>query len=201
VSDTVLQFLQRRLKVPQTEIATFASWGVFRSIVENEEGAPTVNAGVDAFVSPTPEIQALSALQSETPTPWGNVRHDAYTFRFAMDYLTRGCIHASCTSPLDETWLAIASPDSPPARRTARSPAAVSEPDRRNDRRRLGSRVPRAKSRGGRPNRGDASRASILSAMMVDAYSEPPISRAHAQPTDGSILPSAFSKRRVMTLA
>jgi hypothetical protein len=85
---------------------------VFRSIVENEEGAPTVNAGVDAFVSPTPEIQALSALQSETPTPWGNVRHDAYTFRFAMDYLTR--VHPRVLYvALDETWLAIASPDSP----------------------------------------------------------------------------------------
>jgi hypothetical protein len=186
--------------VPQTEIATFASWGVFRSIVENEEGAPTVNAGVDAFVSPTPEIQALSALQSETPTPWGNVRHDAYTFRFAMDYLTRVHPRELYVAPGRDLARHRFARQSA-ARRTARSPAAVSEPDRRNDRRRLGSRVPRAKSRGGRPNRGDASRASILSAMMVDAYSEPPISRAHAQPTDDSILPSAFSKRRVMTLA
>ena len=30
-----------------------------------------------------------SALQFETPTPWDSVRHDVYTFRFAMDHLAR----------------------------------------------------------------------------------------------------------------
>src|SRR5262249_2150155 len=34
-------------------------------------------------------VRALSALQNETPVPWADVRHDAYTFRFAMDYLKR----------------------------------------------------------------------------------------------------------------
>ncbi len=29
----------------------------------------------------------LSRLQLETPTPWDSVRHDVYTFRFAMDHL------------------------------------------------------------------------------------------------------------------
>jgi hypothetical protein len=86
---SVLQFVGRRLQLPPSAVATFASWGVFREIVENEEGATRVNAGTRAYDSPSPPMQTLSAFQSETPTPWDNTRHDAYTFRFAMDYLTR----------------------------------------------------------------------------------------------------------------
>jgi len=86
---SVFQFVQRRLLLQPAQIATFASWGVFNEIVESEQGATTVNAGVAAYDSPSPQIQALSALQRETPTSWGNARRDAYTFRFAMDYLKR----------------------------------------------------------------------------------------------------------------
>jgi hypothetical protein len=86
---SVFQFVQRRLLLPPAQIATFASWGVFNEIVESEHGATTVNAGVEAYESASPLVQALSALQHETPTPWGNTRRDAYTFRFAMDYLKR----------------------------------------------------------------------------------------------------------------
>lgn len=86
---SVFQFVQRKLLLMPSQLATFASWSVFRSIVESEEGATTVNAGPQAYASPTPQMQLLSALQHETLTPWENVRHDAYTFRFAMDYLRR----------------------------------------------------------------------------------------------------------------
>jgi hypothetical protein len=86
---SVLQFVRRKLQIAPAQVATFASWGVFRAIVESEEGATTVNAGVQAYASPAPEMALLSALQSQTTTPWDNVRHDAYTFRFAMDYLKR----------------------------------------------------------------------------------------------------------------
>jgi hypothetical protein len=41
------------------------------------------------YESSSPEVRAISALQRETPTAWGNTRHDAFTFRFAMDYLKR----------------------------------------------------------------------------------------------------------------
>ena len=86
---SVFQFVQRRLLLQPAHIATFASWGVFNEIVESEQGATTVNAGVATYESPSPQVQALSALQRETPTAWGNTRRDAYTFRFAMDYLKR----------------------------------------------------------------------------------------------------------------
>ena len=53
------------------------------------EGSLTVNAGFSAFATPNEEVRRQSALQFETPTPWNEVRHDAYTFRFAMDHLAR----------------------------------------------------------------------------------------------------------------
>ena len=82
---SVFQFIRRKLQLPAAQVATFASWGVFRAIVESEEGATMVNAGVQPYA----EMPALSALQREAPTPWDNIRHDAFTFRFAMDYLKR----------------------------------------------------------------------------------------------------------------
>jgi hypothetical protein len=85
----VLQFAKRRLTLQTAQVATFASWGVFNEIAESEEGATTVNAGVEAYETPSPEMKQLSAFQFETPTGWGNTRQDAYTFRFAMDYLKR----------------------------------------------------------------------------------------------------------------
>jgi hypothetical protein len=86
---SVLQFLVRRLRLDPPQVATFASWGTFSAIVESERGATTVNAGLQLYAAAAPDVKLLNALQDETPTPWENTRHDAFTFRFAMDYLTR----------------------------------------------------------------------------------------------------------------
>ena len=86
---TVLEFLQQLAGLSKDQAGAFASWEVFNQIVEHREGALTVSAGREAVDSPDAEIRKLSALQFETPTPWDSVRHDAYTFRFAMDHLAR----------------------------------------------------------------------------------------------------------------
>jgi hypothetical protein len=86
---TVLEFLKSSAKLTRTQVAAFASWNVFSAIVEHEEGALVVNAGYQPYESPTPAMRIESARQFETPTPWDSVRHDAYTFRFAMDHLDR----------------------------------------------------------------------------------------------------------------
>jgi len=86
---SVLQFVRRELHLPAAKVATFASWGVFSSIVESAPGETTVNAGLQPYASPSAPVKLLSYLQQETPVPWENIRHDAYTFAFAMDYLTR----------------------------------------------------------------------------------------------------------------
>jgi hypothetical protein len=86
---TVLEEIQSALKLSREQVAVFGSWDVFNAIVEHTEGALTVNAGYEVFDSPDTLIKQLSSLQRETPTGWNSVRHDAYTFRFAMDHLRR----------------------------------------------------------------------------------------------------------------
>lgn len=84
---TVLEAIRRQAGVPPSGVAVFASWNVFGAIVEHEEGALTVNAGYQELANPAPDVAALSRLQFETRTPWDSVRHDAYTYRFAMSHL------------------------------------------------------------------------------------------------------------------
>ncbi len=86
---TVLEFLKQRFTLSKDQVSVFTSWSVHRAIVEHSEGALTINSGFMAFDSPVEDVRRQSALQFETPTPWNEVRHDAYTFRFAMDHLAR----------------------------------------------------------------------------------------------------------------
>jgi hypothetical protein len=86
---TVLEFLKRRLNLTTPQAAVFTSWSVHSAIVEHTPGTLTVNSGYTVFESPSEDVRRESALQFETPTPWNEVRHDAYTFRFAMDHLAR----------------------------------------------------------------------------------------------------------------
>ena len=84
---TVLEELKRARALSASGVAVFASWDVFSAIVEHEEGALTVNDGFRAFNHDDPVVRQLNGLQFETPTPWDQVRHDVYTFRFAMAHL------------------------------------------------------------------------------------------------------------------
>jgi hypothetical protein len=88
-NQTVLQFLKASNALARDQVAAFASWDVFPAIVESKPGDLAVNAGYQPYESPNAEVRRQSALQFETPTPWDSVRHDAYTFRFAMDHLAR----------------------------------------------------------------------------------------------------------------
>lgn len=86
---SVLQFLKRKLQVDRTKVAVFASWFVFSSIVESTEGDITTNAGLQRYESSDSGMRLLNELMLDTPTAWNGVRHDAYTFRFALEYLQR----------------------------------------------------------------------------------------------------------------
>lgn len=84
---SVLQFLQTKLKLNENQVASFASWNVMNEIATSKNDAFLINAGFENYKSGDAEIQKLSAMQFETPTPWDSVRHDFYTFRFAMSHL------------------------------------------------------------------------------------------------------------------
>jgi hypothetical protein len=86
---TVLEHFRTHLRLAKEQVAMFGSWSVFKAIVEHTEGSVSVNAGYEAFESPDAMVRKASELQFHTPTPWDSVRHDAYTFRFAMDHLAR----------------------------------------------------------------------------------------------------------------
>jgi hypothetical protein len=84
---TLLEALKAQLTLSALEVAVFASWDVMNEIAEHTPGALTVNAGYEPFELAWPGARELSLLQFETPTPWNNVRHDAYTFGLAMTHL------------------------------------------------------------------------------------------------------------------
>jgi hypothetical protein len=84
---TVLEVVRRERGLDRRAVATFASWETFRWIVEHEEGATTVNAGLQAYEHPDSDVQVLSEWQFQARTPWDGIRHDAYTLRFARAHL------------------------------------------------------------------------------------------------------------------
>lgn len=87
---SVLEFLKRKLKLSKTQVALFGSWDVFNWIGEHEEGAITINAGHEPYdLITTPEMRTLSQLQNEKLSPWGGVRFDYFTVKFAMEHLKK----------------------------------------------------------------------------------------------------------------
>lgn len=84
---TVLEWLKGELRLRPNEVGAFACWDVMDYIVMQEPDAFPANSGYEAYASADPAIATLSRQQFETPTPWNSVRHDFYTFRFAMDFL------------------------------------------------------------------------------------------------------------------
>ncbi len=81
-----LQFLQRKMKLGRDQVALFASWNVFNEIATTDPEAFEINAGYEPYAGAG---KPLSDAQFETPTPWDSVRHDFYTFRFAMSHIEK----------------------------------------------------------------------------------------------------------------
>jgi hypothetical protein len=87
---SVLEFLKRKLKLNKNQVALFGSWDVFNWIAEHEEGAVTINAGHEPYdLITTSEMRVLSGLQNEKLSPWGGVRFDYFTVKFAMAHLQK----------------------------------------------------------------------------------------------------------------
>jgi hypothetical protein len=86
---TVLEGIRRDLKLRPAQVATFASWEIITHIAEHEPGSTFVNAGLARTGHPDAESRLVDALQLEARTPWGGIRHDAFTYRLAKAYLSR----------------------------------------------------------------------------------------------------------------
>lgn len=84
---SMLEFIKRKLDLDFNQVAVFASWETIRWIAEHKAGTLLINAGFEAYRHPDASVRELSLLQFETLTPWRSVRHDIYTFRFALAHL------------------------------------------------------------------------------------------------------------------
>ena len=89
--ETILEFARRELSLQREQVAAFASWHVFNWITAQRADSIFSNAGMmpvpDRLAGP--DTRLLNRLQREIQSPWDGVRHDAMTFRLALDYLKR----------------------------------------------------------------------------------------------------------------
>lgn len=84
---SVLDFLQRKMKLNFNQVADFSSWDVMNRIATNKPNSFLVNAGYEEYQSANKELTAISKTQFQTLSPWESVRHDFYTFKLSLTYL------------------------------------------------------------------------------------------------------------------
>ena len=82
-TQTVLEFIRERLKLPSDKVAVFGTWDVFPYIAENKPGTIYINAGLDER-GLRPD---LLAVQRQIQTPWNGERFDYITLSAALDYM------------------------------------------------------------------------------------------------------------------
>lgn len=67
------------------QVAAFGSWDVFDHIVNEARSGVPVNSGFEPLRrADSAELRLLNRLQAEVPSPWDNVRLDAFTHEFAL---------------------------------------------------------------------------------------------------------------------
>jgi len=73
------------------KVAAFASWDVFPYIFNIKRSHFYLNAGFTTAKGKYLDKKTtfLNELQNEIPSPWHNVRLDAFTYEYAFDYLTK----------------------------------------------------------------------------------------------------------------
>lgn len=84
---SVLDFLQKKLKLDFNQVADFSSWDVMNRIATSKPESFLVNAGYEDYKTSNPAIDAISKAQFQTLTPWDSVRHDYYTHKLALTHL------------------------------------------------------------------------------------------------------------------
>ncbi|MEJ1241492.1 alkaline phosphatase family protein [Chryseolinea sp. T2] len=72
------------------KVAAFTSWDVFPYIINDKRNNILVSAGlVTATKSPNDTEKLLNKLMGSVPNPLGDVRLDAFTFNYGMEYMKR----------------------------------------------------------------------------------------------------------------
>ena len=72
------------------KVAAFGSWDVFPYIINEERSGIPVNAGFESATGALSDREVfLNELQEQIPSPWDNVRLDAFTHHYALEYLKK----------------------------------------------------------------------------------------------------------------
>ncbi|UHQ55247.1 alkaline phosphatase family protein [Microbulbifer sp. YPW16] len=85
---TFLEWLHSR-PAYRDRVAAFGSWEVFPAILNRDRSGIHVNAGFQdaSWAGMSARARFLNELQASTPSPWTNVRLDAFTYGFAREFL------------------------------------------------------------------------------------------------------------------
>ena len=89
-NETVLEFINKQDGFSGRVVA-FCSWEVFPFIINEKRSGVPVNAGFEAAdVEPLSDRETfLNKLQDQIPRRWPNVRFDAFTHHFALEYIKK----------------------------------------------------------------------------------------------------------------
>lgn len=87
---TVLEFLNKASRYKEKVVA-FASWDVIPYIINETRSGIPVNGGYETAKGKNLSDREifLNDLQSQIPGHWGNVRQDAFTHHYALEYLKK----------------------------------------------------------------------------------------------------------------
>lgn len=89
-NQTVLEYLNG-LPPYKGKVAAFSSWDVFPYIINDQRSKVPVSAGYTQASGKalTSEEKLLNKMLSQIPNPLGDIRLDAFTFYYAMEYLKK----------------------------------------------------------------------------------------------------------------
>jgi hypothetical protein len=85
---TILEWLNKQSQY-QGKVAAFGSWDVFPAIINRTRSGLPINAGFESadWAGLSDKAQWLNTLQTQIPSPWHNVRLDAFTLGFTKEYI------------------------------------------------------------------------------------------------------------------
>jgi hypothetical protein len=85
---TILEWLNKQSEY-QGKVAAFGSWDVFPAIINRTRSGLPINAGFESadWAGLSDKAQWLNTLQTQIPSPWHNVRLDAFTLGFTKEYI------------------------------------------------------------------------------------------------------------------
>lgn len=87
-NQNVLEFIQSRPGFSK-KVAAFTSWDVFPYIINDKRNSILVSAGQVPAPSPNDTENILNKLMPSVPNPLGEVRLDAFTFYYGLEFMKK----------------------------------------------------------------------------------------------------------------